>query len=147
MLHILLISQAGQCLFESTTCDNSTLIHEEIQTTASDVDATTPKAFFESPETLAAAVSLMTTDSPSITVTAVPMSSADPPSITVTPFVVECVRDCTARADGNYQSCFTCNGFIQCLFGYLFEQTCQNLFWDQSVSKMINNGLNLTIVV
>lgn len=47
-----------------------------------------------------------------------------------------CVNNCTNRGDGDYQSCYTCHGYVSCSSGVLRNGTCQNfsknkpLLWD-----------------
>lgn len=47
-----------------------------------------------------------------------------------------CVNDCNGKRDGDYQSCYTCGGFIKCSSIGLVNQSCsdsfpgQPLFWD-----------------
>ncbi|XP_022318090.2 uncharacterized protein LOC111121214 isoform X2 [Crassostrea virginica] len=47
-----------------------------------------------------------------------------------------CVASCSGLADGNYQSCHTCEGYISCVGGSLIPRSCQphhpnqTVFWD-----------------
>ncbi|XP_052692824.1 uncharacterized protein LOC128171107 [Crassostrea angulata] len=47
-----------------------------------------------------------------------------------------CVNNCTGRPDGDYQSCYTCNGFVSCSLGILSNRTCafsdddKMVLWD-----------------
>lgn len=51
-------------------------------------------------------------------------------------FASVCVNDCNGHADGDYQSCYTCEGFVACTAHVLKNKTCQNSFptkpvyWD-----------------
>lgn len=52
-----------------------------------------------------------------------------------------CVNNCTNRNDGQYQSCFTCHGFVSCSNGVLYNNTCseflenQPLVWDNIIRR------------
>ncbi|XP_062602385.1 uncharacterized protein LOC134264097 [Saccostrea cucullata] len=47
-----------------------------------------------------------------------------------------CKTSCLDQVDGNYQSCYTCEGFIRCLNGILNNLTCApshediKIYWD-----------------
>jgi len=44
-----------------------------------------------------------------------------------------CVSDCSGKPDGDYQSCETCNGFVTCSNGKLYNMPCAGgLVWDDS---------------
>lgn len=51
-------------------------------------------------------------------------------------YITVCVHNCTDCLDGDYQSCYTCNGFVTCSNGDLFNRTCAPsdingpLLWD-----------------
>ena len=43
----------------------------------------------------------------------------------------DCVSDCSGVANGDYQSCKTCKGYVTCSNGYYFDRPCPaNLVWD-----------------
>ena len=50
-----------------------------------------------------------------------------------------CVSDCTGMADGVYQSCTTCNGFVSCTNERLFNMPCAPsnppLVWDDNKKR------------
>lgn len=47
-----------------------------------------------------------------------------------------CVNNCTGRNNGDYQSCYTCHGYVSCINDILYEKTCAEflenkpLLWD-----------------
>ncbi|XP_062614315.1 uncharacterized protein LOC134276051 isoform X2 [Saccostrea cucullata] len=42
-----------------------------------------------------------------------------------------CVKDCKGKASGEYQSCKTCNGYVTCVWGVLYERQCPaGLEWN-----------------
>nr|XP_022294344.1 uncharacterized protein LOC111104602 isoform X2 [Crassostrea virginica] len=44
-----------------------------------------------------------------------------------------CIRNCTGRDDGDYQSCFTCDGFIKCTGSIMHNETCALSYPDRPV--------------
>lgn len=50
--------------------------------------------------------------------------------------ITVCVNNCTGRDDGDYQSCYTCDGFVKCSNKILFNMNCsvghanKPLLWD-----------------
>lgn len=50
--------------------------------------------------------------------------------------ITVCVNNCTGRLDGDYQSCYTCDGFVKCSNNILFNMNCsvdlanKPLLWD-----------------
>ena len=43
----------------------------------------------------------------------------------------DCVDNCTGKNNTDYQSCFTCNGYVTCSNAQLFNMTCPaSLLWD-----------------
>ena len=80
------------------------------------------------------------TTCPSDTATTSPPQSSSPsPSTTVgtTGAPHTCVSDCSGVADGDYQSCKTCEGYVSCTNGYYFDRPCPDnlpgqkpLVWD-----------------
>ena len=71
--------------------------------------------------------------------TSPPQSSSPSPSTTVgtTGAPYPCVSDCSGVADGDYQSCKTCEGYVSCSNGYYFDRPCPDnrpgekpLVWD-----------------
>ena len=65
------------------------------------------------------------TDEPATSSTERPSSTVDP---TGTPW---CVADCSRMPDGHYQSCKTCNGYVSCSGGILYDRDCPaGLVWD-----------------
>ncbi|XP_062609584.1 uncharacterized protein LOC134271389 [Saccostrea cucullata] len=45
----------------------------------------------------------------------------------------ECVDSCWGVADGDYQSCVTCHGYVTCSNNFIYHRTCPaNLIWDDS---------------
>ncbi|XP_052692813.1 uncharacterized protein LOC128171091 isoform X2 [Crassostrea angulata] len=44
-----------------------------------------------------------------------------------------CVRDCTDKIDGDYQSCYTCEGFITCSNDVLVPKNCSESYPDRPV--------------
>jgi hypothetical protein len=51
-----------------------------------------------------------------------------------------CVSDCTVLT-GNYQSCITCNGFVQCSNGNKYEMPCAaTLEWDQNLQACVTSS-------
>lgn len=51
-------------------------------------------------------------------------------------FITVCVNNCIGRVDGNYQSCYTCHGYVTCIGGGLVNRTCpmflenKYILWD-----------------
>ena len=58
-------------------------------------------------------------------------------------FATVCIRNCTGRNDGDYQSCFTCTGFITCSNSEVNNKTCAGSFpglplhWDNIQGKCL----------
>ncbi|XP_061172683.1 uncharacterized protein LOC133182001 [Saccostrea echinata] len=51
-----------------------------------------------------------------------------------------CVSDCTTMRDGDYQSCFTCFGFVSCSNNITINKTCAKsdgsyLKWDDKIKE------------
>ncbi|XP_078334069.1 uncharacterized protein LOC111112854 [Crassostrea virginica] len=57
-----------------------------------------------------------------------------------------CIKSCIGRADGNYQSCDTCDGFILCINGKTSKQSCAQsvigrpIHWDNIKGKCVYNS-------
>ncbi|XP_062603072.1 uncharacterized protein LOC134264808 isoform X2 [Saccostrea cucullata] len=49
----------------------------------------------------------------------------------------ECVNSCLKVADGDYQSCDTCHGYVSCTNNYIFYRNCPtvDLFWDDNKKR------------
>jgi len=50
----------------------------------------------------------------------------------------ECVRSCENKTDGSYQSCETCEGYISCSNGFLYNMTCPDdeyLVWNDNTKR------------
>ena len=47
--------------------------------------------------------------------------------------VTVCIKSCKGRTDGNYQSCFTCGGFISCLNDITYNMSCMPSFPDRPI--------------
>lgn len=48
-------------------------------------------------------------------------------------WVTVCIKSCKGRTDGNYQSCFTCGGFISCLSDITYNMSCMPSFQDRPI--------------
>ncbi|XP_056005434.1 SCO-spondin-like isoform X2 [Ostrea edulis] len=49
-----------------------------------------------------------------------------------------CVKDCRNMANGDYQSCWTCRGFIKCAHGTLYNMSCPGvLVWDDNAKQCL----------
>ncbi|XP_033759278.1 lactadherin-like [Pecten maximus] len=64
-----------------------------------------------------------------------PASSPVPGGVAIQPVVQgakrKCVKDCTGKAAGVYQSCDTCDGFVSCVWGLVYKQPCPpGLKWN-----------------
>ena len=47
-----------------------------------------------------------------------------------------CVKDCSGKPNGDYQSCTTCKGFITCSNNVLYNMPCPaNTVWDDVVKR------------
>ena len=58
-------------------------------------------------------------------------SQPTPIELTVTGTTGLCVKECSGKADGDYQSCETCNGYVTCSNGELYKRPCPaKLVWD-----------------
>ena len=43
----------------------------------------------------------------------------------------DCVANCRHMSNGDYQSCKTCEGYVTCAYGRLYDRPCPaNLLWD-----------------
>ena len=60
--------------------------------------------------------------------------------------VTVCIKSCIGRADGDYQSCYTCDGYILCSNGNTINIPCapsfpgRPLHWDNIKEKCVYNS-------
>ena len=49
-----------------------------------------------------------------------------------------CVSDCRHMPNGDYQSCETCEGYVTCAYGRLYDRPCPaNLLWDDERERCL----------
>merc|ERR1712004_724029 len=101
----------------------------EPATTEAPVEDTTTELPVE-PATTKAPVEPATTKAPATTTKA-------PAATTKSPTSGNCVSSCAGMADGDYQACDTCDGFIKCSNERLFYFECAQagLVWDDNVKR------------
>jgi len=127
-----------RCEWESSTCTGNnapTNAPVDPKSTEAPVEPITTQAPVE-PTTTQAPVEPITTQAP------VEPSTSKAPAVKTTtkspsPGSGNCVSSCSGMADGDYQACDTCDGFIKCSNERLFYFECAQagLVWDDNVKR------------